>query len=80
MKKISKKAPKREPVISQPLSRVDTQSESALPTGRIKVEGKLLFQEALVIVHTPSATRGVGIYYDWTPLPEEIMAMIRVKK
>ena len=66
------------PIISAELSEVNGLTQSTLPTGRIKLEGGMLYQEALVIVHKSTKSQSAGLHYEWIPFPAAIMERIRI--
>jgi len=54
------------PFVTPRLSVVNTDGQSILPTGSIKVVNGVLLQEVEIIVHrTQLGSRGPGLYIDW---------------
>lgn len=61
-----------------PISCVDHNSRTVLPTGALKLEGGVLYQQANMIVHRESAGEPVGFRTGvWIPVPDALVAAIR---
>lgn len=59
------------------LSYVENGNISALPTGALKIEEGMIFQEVMVIVHKEKPDKPVGIYYEWWLVPKEFIFKLK---
>jgi hypothetical protein len=60
-------------MITEKLMVVDAYVRSVLPTGRLKIEGKIIYQEVEVISHHQTKTQTIGITKEWIAVPKEFM-------
>jgi hypothetical protein len=51
--------------------------KSILPTGSLKLENGVLYQEASVFVHVATQTEPVGLTREWFPVKGSLVEQIR---
>lgn len=64
-------------IMSARLSNVDSGSVSKLPTGALKIEQGILFQELMVIRHKEIDGIPVGLSYEWQSVDEDFLKALK---
>ena len=56
---------------------VESGTMSILPTGSLKFEEGVLYQEVLLFMHKPTPEKDLGMYREWVAVPEEFTNAIK---